>query len=413
MVVETRRGKRKEDRTEEEGPRVKFAKTGSGENVEKTTTEESDESTTKTTDESTAKTTDVSMEMTQTTDVSTEKTRKDSSENTAEMTEPFNVGKIWGKRYFFYGAVKPSKPQDRGGNAINSDNNSPSTSVTHRESQIMENMVESGTQGSQETPFLEKQETSYIWEEEEECENEQSCYGEMSYDWFTEISRPRTYWEDLRQSRYLQVMNSRSDKDDICRLLERRTVSDFLQSGLREKIDKFIMSRVQTHPIQRIHQAGKEEQNCDVSEEEDDLSQTSSQLFASSPAGSWSSQDTGVTSTPDLLPLHNLQTNEMEIITEMRSQILHLQLEMSELRDSVKTCLDVNASLQKSIHRENPLKRKCCVCNETQVDTLLYRCGHMCTCLRCANELQCNGGKCPICYAKILDVVRVFVDSRT
>lgn len=69
------------------------------------------------------------------------------------------------------------------------------------------------------------------------------------------------------------------------------------------------MSRVQTHPIQRIHQAGKEEQNCDVSEEEDDLSQTSSQLFASSPAGSWSSQDTGVTSTPDLLPLHNLQTN--------------------------------------------------------------------------------------------------------
>ncbi|KAH0886816.1 hypothetical protein HID58_062912 [Brassica napus] len=295
----------------------------------------------------------------------------------------------------------------------NSDNNSPSTSVTHRESQIMENMVESGTQGSQETPFLEKQETSYIWEEEEECENEQSCYGEMSYDWFTEISRPRTYWEDLRQSRYLQVMNSRSDKDDICRLLERRTVSDFLQSGLREKIDKFIMSRVQTHPIQRIHQAGKEEQNCDVSEEEDDLSQTSSQLFASSPAGSWSSQDTGVTSTPDLLPLHNLQTNEMEIISEMRSQILHLQLEMSELRDSVKTCLDVNASLQKSIHRENPLKRKCCVCNETQVDTLLYRCGHMCTCLRCANELQCNGGKCPICYAKILDVVRVFVDSRT
>ncbi|KAH0936355.1 hypothetical protein HID58_013472, partial [Brassica napus] len=97
---------RKGNPTEEEGPRVKFAKTGSGENVEKTTTEEgktraveivestaktTDESTAKTTDESTAKTTDVSMEMTQTMDGSTEKTRKDSSENTAEMTEPFNV----------------------------------------------------------------------------------------------------------------------------------------------------------------------------------------------------------------------------------------------------------------------------------------------------------------------------------
>ncbi|KAG5384528.1 hypothetical protein IGI04_035998, partial [Brassica rapa subsp. trilocularis] len=97
---------RKGNPTEEEGPRVKFAKTGSGENVEKTTTEEgktraveivestaktTDESTAKTTDESTAKTTDVSMEMTQTMDGSTEKTRNDSSENTAEMTEPFNV----------------------------------------------------------------------------------------------------------------------------------------------------------------------------------------------------------------------------------------------------------------------------------------------------------------------------------
>ncbi|CAF1867252.1 unnamed protein product [Brassica napus] len=297
-----------------------------------------------------------------------------------------------------------------------SDNTSPRSSVTHQESQILDNTVESGCQGSQETPFLEKQETSYGWEEQEEYEKEQSCYGEMSYyDWFTDISRPRTYWEDLRKSRYLEVMNSRSDKDDLCRLIERRTVSDFLQSGLREKIDKLIMSRVQTHSVELIDQAGKEAQNYDIGEEEDDdLSPTSSQLFASSPAGSWSSQDTGVTSTPDLLlPLHNLQTTELEIISEMRSQILQLQLEMSELRDSVKTCLDVNASLQKSVHRENPLKQKCCVCNEMQVETLLYRCGHMCTCLRCANELQCNGGKCPICYAKILDVVRVFVDSRT
>ncbi|KAH0936571.1 hypothetical protein HID58_013688 [Brassica napus] len=74
MVVETRRGKRKENPTEEEGPRVKFAKTGSGENVEKTTTEEGETR---------------AVEIT--TDGATEKTRNDSSENTAEMTEPFNV----------------------------------------------------------------------------------------------------------------------------------------------------------------------------------------------------------------------------------------------------------------------------------------------------------------------------------
>lgn len=68
------------------------------------------------------------------------------------------------------------------------------------------------------------------------------------------------------------------------------------------------MSRVQTHPAQRIKEAGKEEENCDVGEEHedrDDLSQSSSQIFAPSPAGSWSSQDTGVTSTP----MHNLHSN--------------------------------------------------------------------------------------------------------
>ncbi|KAF2582636.1 hypothetical protein F2Q68_00002297 [Brassica cretica] len=90
MVVETRRGKRKDNPTEEEGPRVKFAKTDSEENVEKTMTEDSEMRAIEVV-ESTAKTTDVSMEMTQTTDVSMEKTRKDSTENTAEMTEPFNV----------------------------------------------------------------------------------------------------------------------------------------------------------------------------------------------------------------------------------------------------------------------------------------------------------------------------------
>lgn len=108
-----------------------------------------------------------------------------------------------------------------------SDNNSPITSVTHQDPRILGNeqakKVESGTQRTQETPFLETQETSFQsgWEEQEEYEDEQSYYGDMSYDWFTEISRPRTYWEDLRKSRYLEVMNTKSDKGDICRLLER------------------------------------------------------------------------------------------------------------------------------------------------------------------------------------------------
>ncbi|KAJ0237857.1 hypothetical protein HA466_0247560 [Hirschfeldia incana] len=280
--------------------------------------------------------------------------------------------------------------------------------------------------------FLEQQETSYLngWEYQEEYEEEEHYYyGDTNNDWLTEISRPRSYWEELRKSRYLEVMNTRSEKEDIRRLLERRTVTDFLESGLREQIDRLMMSRVQTHsnkPSEKWEkqQEEEEEHNNEVVEEveepltegeeqddRDDSSRSSSHTFASSPAGSWSSQDTEVTSTP-ALSVHNPLSPEMELISDMRAQIQQLHQEMSLLRDSVKTCLDANASLQQSVHGENPMKRKCCVCDETQVQAVLYMCGHMCTCLKCANELHWSGGKCPICQAQIMDVVRVFFDPR-
>ncbi|RID46077.1 hypothetical protein BRARA_I02764 [Brassica rapa] len=267
---------------------------------------------------------------------------------------------------------------------------------------------------------LEQQEKSYMngWEE---CEEEQYYYN----DWLSEISRPRSYWEELRKSRYLEVMNTRSEKEDIRRLLERRTVTDFLESGLREEIDRLMMSRVQTHSNKSCEKwEQEEEQNNEAEEKEepltegeeqddrDDSSRASSHIFASSPAGSWSSQDTEVTCSTTVLSVHNSPSPEMELISDMRAQIQQLHQEMSLLRDSVKTCLDANASLQQSFHGENPMKRKCCVCDETQVEAVLYMCGHMCTCLKCANELHWSRGKCPICRAQIMDVVRVFFDTR-
>lgn len=47
---------------------------------------------------------------------------------------------------------------------------------------------------------------------------------------------------------------------------------------------------------------------------------------------------------------------------------------------------------------------KCKVCYERTVNSVLLRCGHMCVCMTCSEQLQ----TCPICRQEITEVVRAF-----
>lgn len=51
----------------------------------------------------------------------------------------------------------------------------------------------------------------------------------------------------------------------------------------------------------------------------------------------------------------------------------------------------------------------CVVCLEARVDSLLYSCGHMCSCAMCGRHLIASGLSCPVCRAPIRDVVRVYM----
>ncbi|TQD73523.1 hypothetical protein C1H46_040947 [Malus baccata] len=400
----------------------------------------------------------------------------------------------------------------------------------HEEASLSSDVIWQGT--SSKARNLDAQEnadatTSLVgWGEneiEEQLEDDYQYYGDYTYDWINEISRPRSYWENLRKAWYQEMLNSNSGKGEIRQLIERRTVSNCLASDFRDRIDRLMESRleIQAQPdgsqegedddishdrmnqlmtfLQKHHQkqqqqllpACSQEEKQQVQEQEhqeedqnmteedddddnddeggeerslisaqyqeasDDFYQCTSLQPSPSHMTAWSYQDIEVgddanraasTSPPRHLPSHSYYSNshqgspspppsyhqnhhhfsspEMEFIYDMRGQMEQLYREMSELRKVIKSCVDMQMVMQQSMKQEVhsgqaerkrsanglPKKGNCCICHEVKVDSLLYRCGHMCTCLKCAHDLQWNSGKCPICRAPIVDVVKAQMD---
>ena len=51
---------------------------------------------------------------------------------------------------------------------------------------------------------------------------------------------------------------------------------------------------------------------------------------------------------------------------------------------------------------------ECVVCYESEVDCVLYSCGHMCMCFQCAVNQWSKAGECPMCRQPIRDVIRTY-----
>ncbi|KAI3904914.1 hypothetical protein MKW98_007617 [Papaver atlanticum] len=280
--------------------------------------------------------------------------------------------------------------------------------------------------------------------------------------WLRGISHQQSDFEDRRQAWYRNMLESNTDNDEICELFERRSVSTFLTSDLRTRMDQMVSSFVrrqinQTTSEANEHEYEEEEETLlnneynETSDYPDQMVSTSLQLPLPSRVRSRSEyQDNDVSDgdqyvstsfqepqsshsyeedSPQSSPFTGHRSLEMELIYDLRGHMAQLSQEMSELRKSIKSCMGMQEQLQHSIKKEvsasvdhsgelvefnRQRKRKgyCCICYEMPVDSLLYRCGHMCTCFKCAHELQWSSGRCPICRASILDVVRAYSESQ-
>lgn len=237
---------------------------------------------------------------------------------------------------------------------------------------------------------------------------------------------------------------------EIRELLSRRSVSNLLRSGFRQSLDRLIESYVerQSHaPVDwelngtssgaASAEQDLEQQNGYQNEDRRDAIE-SPPLALPSPSlpsvqplwdqdshhDNWSSHD-----------MHQRFGIEWEIINDLRIDMARLQQRMNNMQRMLEACMDMQLELQRSIRQEVSAalnraagspgicedslskdgsnwdyvrKGVCCICCDSNIDSLLYRCGHMCTCSKCANELVQSGGKCPMCEAPLVEVIRAY-----
>ncbi|XP_035546103.1 uncharacterized protein LOC109001074 isoform X2 [Juglans regia] len=237
---------------------------------------------------------------------------------------------------------------------------------------------------------------------------------------------------------------------ELRELLNRRRVSNLLHSGFRESLDQVLQSYVERResnaPIDwelpgtlSSHESDEpdlEHQSQNQNEGQGDTVESPlplpSQAIPSRPLyylesyrDNWPQPD-----------MHQRSGIEWEIVNDLRIDMARLQQRMNSMQRMMEACMDMQLELQRSIRQEvsaalnrsSPIEggsgddghlkhepqwdcvRKgiCCICCDSNIDSLLYRCGHMCTCSKCAHKMVQSSGKCPMCRAPVVEVIRAY-----
>ncbi|XP_028776132.1 uncharacterized protein LOC114732921 [Neltuma alba] len=242
---------------------------------------------------------------------------------------------------------------------------------------------------------------------------------------------------------------------ELRELLNRRSVSNLLRSSFRESLDQLIQSYVERQGHAHVEWELQETTPSSASVEQDLEQPRRDQIVGQEDTiNSPLDQPSSPTPPQPLWERHSHHDNwsradmnnqrlgighsfplEWEIINDLRIDMVRLQQRMNNMQRMLEACMDMQLELQRSIRQEVSAalnrssgssdvhdhdspddkskwecvrKGLCCICCESNIDSLLYRCGHMCTCSKCANELFQSRRKCPMCQAPVVEVIRAY-----
>ncbi|KAL5211571.1 hypothetical protein ABZP36_022418 [Zizania latifolia] len=285
---------------------------------------------------------------------------------------------------------------------------------------------------------------------------EHSHLQDENEEWHDDDSHGTENWQDdyqdstldigsipITEHRFIPPDDDNVYSMELRELLSRRSVSNLLSNGFGESLERLIRSYVQRRgrgPLNWNIDAAMPAVNSPNENQEQERNGETRQFQA--PVN----RPALVIPPPPLPPRQPLwhralrhnnwssRHREWDAINDLKADMGRLQQGMSSIQRMLEACMDMQLELQRSVRQEvsaalnrfagpegyatdladdgskwdQVRKGTCCVCCDAQIDSLLYRCGHMCTCAKCANELVRAGGKCPLCRAPIAEVVRAY-----
>ncbi|KAM7502199.1 hypothetical protein LguiB_001103 [Lonicera macranthoides] len=286
------------------------------------------------------------------------------------------------------------------------------------------------------TGEIESRENTHQWYEETTGNDDigQSDLQGMHQEWHeNDVPSGQEVAVNERVNTFYFTDDDNQSNLELRELLSRRRVSNLLQSGFRESLDQLIQSYVQRQGHASLAwEQEMEQQSGDQNVDELDSIERTPLGLPPPPVTTPTLWDQDLHDATWQRP-NTRQRLGIDIVSNIDQE---LQQRMNNMQSLLEACMDMQLELQRSVRQEvsaalnrssssspeacgdsspedeskwdHVRKGICCICCDSNIDSLLYRCGHMCTCSKCADNLVQGRGKCPMCRAPVVEVIRAY-----